>query len=68
VLRTGRRFAIARRSALWHLYGKADVAKSVDATDFQLECPRGNSWSRTAQSRGTLTGSSPRPIPSQALD
>ncbi len=44
---------------------KADVAKSVDAADFKIECPRGNPRSRTAQSRGTLTGI-PKPIPSQA--
>lgn len=31
----------------------------------QLECPRGNPWSRTAQSRGKLTVR-PKPIPSQA--
>jgi hypothetical protein len=31
----------------------------------QLECPRGNPWSRTAQSRGKLRAR-PKPIPSQA--
>ena len=34
----------ARRRALWHVYGNADVAKSVDATDFN--------WSAHGEIRG----------------
>jgi len=62
-------FALAQPSGLWHEKGdesergRGEIGRR---SRLQLECLRGNPWSRTAQSRGKLRDR-PKPIPSQAL-
>jgi hypothetical protein len=55
--------ACARRRRTRAKCGRGEIGRR---SRLQLECPRGNPWSRTAQSRGKLMAR-PKPIPSQAL-